>query len=412
MRVELTDAFLRALRPPQRGRIELRDSMVPGLAIRVTASGTASWSVHTRTRDGKRTRPSIGHWPTIGIKAARQHARVLLGEIARGGDPVAEKQAARAEREERLGLPTVASCLTLWREAKAPQWSPRYAAEIHRLCSKFVEPSLGKRLLRETTRRDWTGLIAAHRAKRPATATWLYQLASAFLGYAEAHGWIETFPLPRKGLTLIAPKAAPRQRVLDDEEMRRVWEASGLLAAKPRCFLRLLVLTGCRVSEAAGIAMGELDLAARRWTIPASRAKNRRAITLPLHPLLLDELASVVPDPPPSADYRLLGRTKGSWLSGISGIKEALDKLSGVTSWTMHDLRRTCRTGMARLGVLTAHAESALNHVSGRTALERTYDVHHYAPEMIAAIERWQAHVAFLVGETPGADIVPLRKRA
>jgi integrase len=367
----------------------------------------ASWSVHVRTRGGKRTRPGLGAWPTVGIKLARQRARELLLDIAKGGDPVEEKRTARQERNARAALPTVAACLADWREAKAGAWSPRYAKEIERLCRKFVVPVLGKRVLRETTRQDWTGLIAAHHGKRPGPATWIFQLASAFLGYAEAHGWIETFPLPRKGLALLAPKGAPRKRVLHDSELRRVWQASGELVPKSRCFVRLLTLTGCRVSEAAGIAMGELDLARARWTIPAERAKNRRAITLPLHPLTLAELAKVLPDPPLSADYKLLGRIKGSGLNGISNIKELLDKVSGVTAWTMHDLRRTCRTDMARLGVPTTHGEAALNHIGGRTALERTYNVHDYAPEIIAAMERWQAHVAEIVGKPAAAEAEP-----
>jgi integrase len=140
-----------------------------------------------------------------------------------------------------------------------------------------------------------------------------------------------------------------------------------------------------------------------------SRRSGRRtdAITLPLHPLTLAELAKVLPDPPLSADYKLLGRIKGSGLNGISNIKELLDKVSGVTAWTMHDLRRTCRTDMARLGVPTTHGEAALNHIGGRTALERTYNVHDYAPEIIAAMERWQAHVAEIVGKPAAAEAEP-----
>ena len=75
---------------------------------------------------------------------------------------------------------------------QARAWSDRYAAEVARLCTKHLEPKLGKRPLTETVRQDWTALIAQHREKRPATATWLYQIAAAFLTHAEAHGWIAT----------------------------------------------------------------------------------------------------------------------------------------------------------------------------------------------------------------------------
>ena len=67
-------------------------------------------------------------------------------------------------------------------------------------------------------------------------------------------------------------------------------------------------------------------------------------------------------------------------------------------------LRRTARTGMTRLGVSRDHAEAALNHISGRSALERTYDWHDFAPEVIAALGTWQEHLAKLVAEVPAAD--------
>ena len=81
-----------------------------------------------------------------------------------------------------------------------------------------------------------------------------------------------------------------------------------------------------------------------------------------------------------------------------------------MSGWRWHDLRRSARTGMTRLGVSRDHAEAALNHVSGRTALERTYDRHDFAPEVIASLSRWQAHVASLVTGQPSADVVPIRK--
>jgi hypothetical protein len=109
----------------------------------------------------------------------------------------------------------------------------------------------------------------------------------------------------------------------------------------------------------------------------------------------------------------LLGNVKGSGLSGFSKIKARLDELSGVSNWHIHDLRRSARTGMARLGVSGEHAELALNHISGRTALMRTYDRHDYRGEIVAALSRWQAHVASLVSDSSHhAHIVPLRAGA
>ena len=179
--------------------------------------------------------------------------------------------------------------------------------------------------------------------------------------------------LPRRGAGVVA-KVAPRQRALTDEELAAVWHASSALSPHSRALAGLLILTGCRVSEAAGIAVGEVDVAASRWTIPVERAKNRHAITVPLPTSLAAELISFAPTGAP-ASYRLLGQTRGTALQAISRVKGNLDRHSGVRDWTMHDLRRTARTGMTRLGVARDHAEAAINHLSNRTKLERTYDV-------------------------------------
>jgi hypothetical protein len=83
----------------------------------------------------------------------------------------------------------------------------------------------------------------------------------------------------------------------------------------------------------------------------------------------------------------------------------------GWRGWRWHDLRRTARTGMTRLGVPRDHAEAAINHVSGRSALERTYDRHDYAGEIVSALGCWQAHVAGLVAGASAGAVVPTRAR-
>jgi integrase len=414
MRREITDVWLRGLRPPKTGRFEVWDARVTNLALRLTPSGTATWSVRAWTKDGKRTRPKIGAWPTVGVQEARRQAVAMTAEIQAGGDPVASKRSALAERAARAELPTVEARLTEWRETKTAGWSERHAKEVERICRREITPVFGKRPLVDTTRADWAALVARKRGSAPAMASLIYRVCSSFLGHAEAHGWVETSLLPRKGLAVIAPPAASRERVLSDEELRAIWLAADKAKPKPRVFVRLLVMTACREIEAADIATGELALDAARWTIPGPRTKNGQPITLPLHPLLVADLQQVWPPHGDKAGsgWRLLGAIAGSGLRGFSKLKAGIDKASGVAGWRWHDLRRTARTGMTRLGVSRDHAEAALNHISGRSKLERTYNVHDYGPEIIAALQRWQAHVVALVTTPPSAEVLPLRRRA
>jgi integrase len=297
-------------------------------------------------------------------------------------------------------LPTVAQRLREWQQARSLAWSARYGREIERLVDKIIVPKLGKRILAETTREDWTELAATLRAKAPETATWIYTLASSFLTHAEAMGWIALNPLPRRGKGLIAPAVAPRERILSDAELARVWHAAARLKSpKTQAFIRLLIMTSAREDEVAKIAIGEADLLSKRWAIPSARTKNDRALTAPLHPLLADELRAIWPQTPTHGGYRLIGAIRGSGFSGFSKLKTRIDELSGVGGWVWHDLRRTARSGMARLGVDSRAAEAALNHVSDRPALVRIYDRYDYAAEALAALQTWQEYVAGLVAD-------------
>jgi Arm DNA-binding domain len=176
---EITDTWLRGLMPPQIGRLEIWDTRAVNLVLRLTPNGTATWSVRTRTLDGKRTRPKIGTWPAVGIQEARKRARAVIAEIQGGGDPVASKRTARAEREARAGLPSVVARLKEWRETRAKAWSQRYLAEVERICDREIIPVLGKRALVETSRADWADLIAKKHKKAPGVGSMLYRTASS-----------------------------------------------------------------------------------------------------------------------------------------------------------------------------------------------------------------------------------------
>jgi Arm DNA-binding domain/Phage integrase central domain len=188
---EITDAWLRSVKPPPKGRrLLIWDTRQPLLLLRLTAGGTATWSVRVRTSHGKRTQPSLGRWPAVGVSAARKRALAVLADIHAGRDPVAERRAAEAERIARLNLPTVADRLAQWQEARQDRWANGYAQSVQRTCDKEIIPQLGARPLAETTRADWTDLITRKRRKSASSGAGLYRIAAAFLGHAEAAGWI------------------------------------------------------------------------------------------------------------------------------------------------------------------------------------------------------------------------------
>lgn len=172
------------------------------------------------------------------------------------------------------------------------------------------------------------------------------------------------------------------------------------------------MMTACREMGAADISVGEIEQTDAWWRLPASRTKNGQPHAMPLHQLVRADLQAIWPAHNTHADFRLLGAIKGNGLRGFSVVKVRLDRESGVTDWRFHDLRRTARTTMTRLGVDRDAAEAALNHISHRGSLERVYDRSDPRDLAIAALQRWQAFLAALLGAEPTAEIILLRASA
>ena len=186
-----------------------------------------------------------------------------------------------------------------------------------------------------------------------------------------------------------------RDRVLTDDELARVWRAAGELEQPWRAILQLLILTGQRRGEVAGMAWAELTLepaAAAVWRMPGARTKNGHAHDVPLGTAALVVLGEV----PRFAGCALalsLGRPRAP--SGFGKAKERLDAIlarsePAVAAWTLHDLRRTMATGLQRQGVRLEVTEAVLNHVSGsRGGIVGVYQRHAWAEEKRAALEAW-----------------------
>jgi integrase len=205
-------------------------------------------------------------------------------------------------------------------------------------------------------------------------------------------------------------------------------------------------LTGCRLNEVAGMRRSELSDDGTVWTIPGERTKNRRTHVVPLPPMArtLIATASTAGDLVFTTDgahpvaigskikrrldakMKLLKLFEGAnghpakaieelkrWASSPKGKAAIADRtLDGkILSWRVHDLRRTCATGMAEIGIAPHIVEAALNHVSGAKAgVAGTYNRAAYAPEKKAALGRWAAHIEHLLSGKPAKVVVPLHR--
>lgn len=403
MRITITETIIAAeLRRENRTKVlDVWDAKVGGLVLRILPSGRASWFARAWIpHEGRRTSIKLGEYPALRIPAARRQALVHLGAVQQGQDPARDRRAARAARRAKVTGISVETALVDWQAARRSSWSRTYIRRLESALRVHVPQRLRSQPLAEVRRETWTRMLAAVAQETPGAGAFLYTVVSSFLGYAETMGWIEHHPLPRRGRELIAPHVPPRTRVLDDEEWLSVWRAAEKEPPKLRVFIRLLILTACRVSEVADIRIDEVVAEGAIWVIPGARVKNSHEHIVPFDRLARQELHLVWPEDTDhfGDQWMLLGRSPSHGFVGNGRLLRRLHQTSGTSDWTWHDLRRTARTGMTYLGISEAAAEAALNHVTGKNRLVQVYDQSGPAASGIGALRSWQAYVADVVG--------------
>jgi integrase len=204
--------------------------------------------------------------------------------------------------------------------------------------------------------------------------------------------------------TNIQQENGHRERSLSDSEVAKVW-----LSAPQNDYgniVRLLLLTGCRREEIGGLRWSEIDLEARTITIAKERTKNSQEHVVPLPDAALSILQDLVRRG--DRDF-VFGIAREGGFSGWAKSKSRLDKAVALEEdWRLHDLRRTVRTGLGKLGVQPHVAEAVLNHLPPK--LIRTYDRNTYAAEKQAALDAWAAHLKVAVAQATGANVTAIPK--
>ncbi|HEY8009177.1 MAG TPA: site-specific integrase [Methylocella sp.] len=194
-----------------------------------------------------------------------------------------------------------------------------------------------------------------------------------------------------------------RDRILTDDELLAVWRASEAIGNPYVGFIRLLILTGARRSEIAGMRWSEIDIEKKLWTLPKERTKNKREHIVPLSDLAIDIIQHI----PRIAGSDCVISFTGGPITGFYPVKNRLDELMpGVPHWTLHDLRRTFASGLARLVIAIHVVEALLNHRSGViSGIAAVYNRHDYLPEKVAAMATWSNYVSALVSGQSASNV-------
>jgi len=396
-------------------RRELPDDRIKGLYLVVQPSGRKSWAVRTRIA-GRPAKLAVGPYPAVGLKDARERATKLLGAIARGEDPRENKRQAKRQASD-----TVAAVVKQWLERD--QQDNRSRGEVERALGRDVLPAWGRRSIHTITRRDVIDVLDTI-AERGATtlARRVHAYLHRLFRWSASRGILAASPMdnvPKPG------REQPRDRVLEDAELARLWRATERLGLPFGPLVRLLMLTGARREEIRALAWDEVKDNAIR--LAGARTKTGVAHVIPLAPeavALLDALPRIAA--PGTDTARLCFTTNGETpVSGMSKAKARLDAIAAsigsdggilaepapLAPWRLHDLRRTVATGLQRLGSRLEVIEAVLGHVGGsRAGIVGVYQRHSFEPEKRIALEAWARHVVGLT-QPPAEKVTPLRRR-
>ena len=267
-------------------------------------------------------------------------------------------------------------------------------AEISRLLRREVGKPWAGRSIHEVTKRDVVEVVSAIEQRgAPGAANKTLKSIKTFLRWCVGRAVLDRSPA--EGVPLPAKEVA-RDRVLDDRELAQVILAARKIGGPYGGIVELLALTGQRREEVGGLPREELDFVQRIWTIPKARTKNANAHIVHLSRQALTVLKHA--DQRGPLVFSLLGTKR---FQHFTYAKRRLDQLSGVTGWRLHDLRRTCVSGMARLGIAPHVADKILNHQNGTiSGVAAVYQRHEFLAERRMALEIWGTHLGQIIRST------------
>lgn len=409
----LTPAKLKSLKPPAAGQVEHVDGGCPGLRLRLSHGGTASWVLGCRDALGKPRRFVLGAYPAVGLAVARDLARARREEVRQGADPIAQRREERRKAEAASRDPATLAALLLSYEkdvgARRKSWPEArrriehvFAAHLQRPVATLTAPVLQLTVDQHASR---TSAGAAVRYLRPV------------LRWGAKRGL-----LPRgTGEALDPPEGslAVRERVLTRDEIKAILGALGDAGVHGRVF-KWLFWTAARLGEVCGMRWGHIDLKNGIWTLPAGATKQGRQHVVPLPQAAREMLDGMLPRDEqgkviqPDPEALVFCTASGKPLGNFDRETKLVMKASGTAGWHRHDIRRTVASLLGDLGVPPHVIEIALGHALRTSAdgsavgrVAQIYNRSRYRQEHAEALELLASELERI--EKGGDNVIRLR---
>ena len=389
-----TDAKVRLLKSPKgRPQIDYFESLPPGRSLILTVGASRrTWSVlfYVRSKPKRRKLGYVGYadadYPSLTCKQARERVRAF--DVMAAMKPRAGSFRQVAEN---------------WFEKHASKLRSR--SELRRHLDSIILPAWGDLPFAEVRRGEVIDLLDKIEAERgPNQADALLATIRAITNWFAARDENYSSPIVKR---MRRGSPIKRERILDDDEIRAVWQTAGEIAGSFGAIVRLCLLTAQRKAKVATMKWDDVDFDSGIWTIATEPREKGNPGAIRLPPAALDIIAAqaaLADNPYVFASPRSRKQKHGHFNAWSQG-KRQLDQLAPMPPWVIHDLRRTARSLLSRIGVNRDIAERVMGHVIA--GVEGVYDRHRYEPEMADALKRLAAEIDRILN--PGAKIVALR---
>ncbi|MGK5612946.1 tyrosine-type recombinase/integrase [Proteus mirabilis] len=403
--MSITDSYLRSVHGKQQEKITTKADR-DGLSIRISPKGKVVFQFRYRW-NGKAERLDIGSYPSISLKEARDMSLFYRGEIEQHRNP---KVVKRIKKQNAIQAITVESLIRCWWEKSLKAKQVKASAEqILRSFERYLFPKIGDLPHDDTNIHIWLSVIEELSKKIPTIAERILSYSKMAHKWGIRRGLINLEPLFSVTSQDIIVKPSQRDRILSNEELVLLFQLidSPKFNKRNALIIKLSLLFGSRIGELLGAEITDFDFEKDIWTISPDKhktgSKSGKPIIRPLIPQAKELIQTAFEISHSSKYIFSVGSGSKITVSGhgamIQGINKKMAKhFDNYVTWSIHDLRKTMRTGIAEL--TPPHvAEIMLGHKL--PGIWQVYDKHTYLEEQREAYEKWWDKLTKIVYHSP-----------
>jgi integrase len=392
-----TDTMIKKLKPEEMDYIRSEGN---GFSVCVRPTGSKTW-LYLYAIDGKRRKMNLGQYPDVTLETARGKFEDAKKQVKNGVDPLAVKEEIQDTRRK---TPTMSELVTDYIQYQKDEGKKAWR-EVERVLLRDVVPKWKNKKITDLERDDMVRLVRDIAKRAPVQANRVLAYTRSMMSWAVDHTTLKANPFTGSWKRVIK-KEDPKHRCLADSEIAIFW--GGLdrcpMSEPMKRILKLILVTGQRPGEVAGMHSSEIDESGKWWIIPASRMKNNRPhavyLTKTARELIGEATGYFFPNP--------RDNSRPFHVNALSHATRRSFDVLGIEPYSPHDLRRTMNTIMTGCKIIKEYRERVLSHTLER--LDGTYNVYEYSDEKQMAVEAVERKLLSIISGTE-SNVIPINRK-